>query len=69
MATLLPPPYGTAPLVTDSVVVKNPDADLKSYPDQYTAGSETLDENEMRLTVLGSGYPSRRGQGCAGFMV
>ena len=69
MATLLPPPYGTAPLATDSVVVKNPDADLKSYPDQYTAGSEVLDDNEMRLTVLGSGYPSRRGQGCAGFMV
>ena len=69
MATVLPEPYGTEPLVTDSVVVKNPDADLKVYPDLYAAGTEPLDDNELRLTVLGSGYPSRRGQGCAGFMV
>ena len=69
MTMLLPEPYGTDPLVTDAVVVKDPDADLKRYPDLYAAGSEPLDENEMRLTVLGSGYPSRRGQGCAGFMV
>jgi ribonuclease Z len=69
MTTVLPEPYGTDPLVTDSVVVKNLDADLKVYPDLYAAGSEPLDEDEMRLTVLGSGYPSRRGQGCAGFMV
>ena len=47
MTMLLPEPYGTEPLVTDRVVVKDPDADLQRYPDLYAAGSEPLDENEM----------------------
>jgi ribonuclease Z len=42
---------------------------LKEYPYLYTAGAEELGAEEMRITALGTGYPSRRGQGCAGFMV
>jgi len=66
---LLPEPYGTQPLTTTRVVVKDDSATLKQYPDLYVAGSEALGSDEMRITALGTGYPSRRGQGCAGFMV
>ena len=51
------------------MVVKDDAAELKEYPDLYVAGSEPLGSDEMRITALGTGYPSRRGQGCAGFMV
>ncbi len=66
---LLPEPYGTLPLTTTRVVVKDDLASLKQYPELYVAGSEPLTGDEMRITALGTGYPSRRGQGCAGFMV
>jgi ribonuclease Z len=69
MADLLPEPYGTKPLTTTPVVVKDESATLKEYPELYVAGSEPLAADEMRITALGTGYPSRRGQGCAGFMV
>ena len=69
MAELLPEPYGTRPLTTTPVVIKDDAAELKSYPELYVAGAEELDADEMRITALGTGYPSRRGQGCAGFMV
>jgi len=65
----LPEPYGTQPLTTTPVVVKEEGASLKEYPDIYVAGSEPLGADEMRITALGTGYPARRGQGCAGFMV
>ncbi len=65
----LPEPYGTEPLTTQRVVVKDTQSRLKEYPHLYTAGSEPLAEEEMRITALGTGYPARRGQGCAGFMV
>ena len=64
----LPEPYGTEPLTTERVVVKDSQSRLKEYPHLYTAGSEPLAEEEMRITALGTGYPARRGQGCAGFM-
>jgi len=66
---LLAEPYGTQPLTSTRVVVKDDAAELKEYPDLYVAGSEPLGSDEMRITALGTGYPSRRGQGCAGFMV
>ena len=65
----LPEPFSTEPLTDQRVVVKNPDATLKDYPYIYGAGSEPLASDEMRITALGTGYPSRRGQGAAGFMV
>jgi len=69
MAQLLPEPYGTKPLTNTPVVVKDESATLREYPELYVAGSEPLAADEMRITALGTGYPSRRGQGCAGFMV
>ncbi len=47
MAALLPEPYGTDPLTSDRVVVKDSTADLKEYPYIYSAGTETLREEEM----------------------
>ncbi len=66
---LLPEPYGTEPLTTTRVVVKDDSASLKQYSELYAAGSEPLGADEMRITALGTGYPARRGQGCAGYMV
>ncbi len=69
MTTRLPEPFGTEPLTNDRVVVKDASATLKEYPHLYVAGSEPVTAREMRITALGTGYPSRRGQGAAGFMV
>ena len=69
MAEQLPEPYEGKPLTTDPVVVKVPDGDLKVYPVRYTAGGEDLAEAEIRVVALGTGYPARRAQGCAGFMM
>ena len=68
MTDLLPDPYGTDPLTNQRVIVKNSSAVLKDYPYQYSAGQEELAGEEMRVTALGTGYPARRGQGCAGFL-
>ena len=61
---ILPEPYGTKPLTSTQVIVKDDSAELKKYPELYEAGSEPVADNEMRITALGTGYPSRRGQGC-----
>jgi ribonuclease Z len=49
-------------------VVRDSSAVLKEYPHQYVVGAEPLASEEIRVTALGSGYPSRRGQACAGFL-
>ena len=59
-----PEPYTGVPLSTDPVVVKDESADLKTYPAMYVAGAEDLDETELRVIALGTGYPARRAQGC-----
>jgi len=69
MAELLPEPYTGEPLTTHPVVVRDASAKLKDYPVKYAAGSEDLDTAEIRVTALGTGYPARRAQGCAGFMM
>ena len=69
MAEVLPPPFGTDPLATHRVVVKDSTVELPEYPHTYRTGSEDLAREEIRLTALGTGYPARRGQGCAGFLV
>ncbi len=67
--TVILEPFGTEPLTETRVVVKDDSATLKEYPHVYAAGSEPLAPDEMRIIALGTGYPSRRGQGAAGFMV
>jgi ribonuclease Z len=68
LMTTLPEPYGSDPLTPNRVIVKDSAAVLKEYPRLYAAGTEELAQEEMRITALGTGYPARRGQGCAGFM-
>jgi ribonuclease Z len=68
MDEILPEPFGTEPL-TAQRIVRRADGDARSYPSLYRAGSEDLREDELRIVALGTGYPSRRGQGCAGFML
>ena len=67
-AIQFPEPYQGVPLTTNPVVVKDDSADLKQYPTKHVAGSEDLDRDEIRVTALGTGYPARRAQGCAGFL-
>ena len=69
MPETLPEPFGTEPLATQRVVVKDPEATLEDYPALYDPGTEPLAEEEIRITALGTGYPARRGQGCAGWLV
>ena len=69
MAEILPEPFGTEPLTLQRVVVKDSTAELPTYPETYTTAAEDLAREEIRLTALGTGYPARRGQGCAGFLV
>jgi ribonuclease Z len=65
---VLPEPFGKDPLTDRRVIVKDEAAELREYPYLYAAGTETLAVDEMRITALGTGYPSRRSQGAAGFM-
>ena len=69
MPELLPEPFGTEPLTVQRIVVRDDARKRRDYPSLYRAGSEELDEEEIRITALGTGYPSRRGQGCAGFLI
>ena len=69
MAERLPEPYHSVPLTTHPVVVKDESAERRIYPDRYTPESEELARAEVRVTGLGTGYPARRGQGCAGWLV
>ena len=62
MTDQLPEPYGTKPLTNQQVVVKDSAATLKEYPNLYSAGTEPLAGEEMRITALGTGYPARPGQ-------
>lgn len=69
MSLAFPEPYTGAPLTTDPVVIKDRDATMEVYPQRYVPGIEELGDQELRVTALGTGYPARRAQGCAGFMV
>ena len=69
MSEILPEPFGIEPLTVNRVVVKDSTVELREYPHTYTTGTEDLAREEIRLTALGTGYPARRGQGCAGFLV
>lgn len=69
MAERLPEPYHGVPLTTQPVVVKDESAERPTYPERYVPQTEELATDEIRVTALGTGYPARRGQGCAGWLV
>ena len=65
-----PMPITGRPITKTPVVVKKEGVDLKQYPESYIPGKEELDENEIRLTCIGSGNPIvRRAQAATGWLV
>lgn len=66
-----PVPLCGKPLTKKSVIVKQKgDKALKKYPEHFIPEKETLADNEMRITVVGSGNPPvRRGQASTSLLV
>ncbi len=66
-----PTPLSGKPLTKTPVISKVEGASLKEYPEHYIPGREALPNNEMRITVLGSGGPApvRRAQAASGYLV
>lgn len=66
-----PTPLSGKPITKTPVIVKTEGVTLKEYPEHYIPGQETLGNDEMRITVLGSGSPTpiRRAQATSGFLV
>ena len=66
-----PLPLTGRPITKTPVVAKPNDVTLKKYPAHYIPGQETLADDEMRITIIGSGVPApiRREQAAAGILV
>jgi len=66
-----PTPLSGKPITKTPVIAKKDGVPLKEYPEHYIPGKENLAENEMRITVLGSGGPApiRRAQAASGYLV
>ncbi len=66
-----PTPLSGKPLTKTPVIAKMEGASLKEYPEHYIPGREPLPDNDMRITVLGSGGPTpvRRAQAASGYLV
>jgi ribonuclease Z len=66
-----PTPLSGKPITKTPVIVKKEGVTLKQYPEHYIPGREPLADNEMRVTVLGSGSPTpvRRAQATSGYLV
>ena len=66
-----PTPLSGKPITKTPVIVKKEGVTLKKYPEHYIPGKEPLADNEMRVTVLGSGSPTpvRRAQATSGYLV
>ncbi len=65
-----PLPLTGKAITDDPVVVKKEGATLEEYPEIYIPGEETLAEDEMRITCLGSGNPIvRKAQAAASWLV
>ena len=66
-----PTPLSGKAITKTPIITRTKGASVKTYPEQYIPGKERLAENEMRITVLGSGGPApvRRAQAASGFLV
>ena len=66
-----PTPLSGKPITKTPVIAKVKNVSLKKYPEHYIPGKESLANNEMRITVLGSGGPApvRRAQAASGYLV
>lgn len=66
-----PTPLSGKPITKTPVITKKKGASNKKYPEYYIPGKEPLADNEMRVTVLGSGSPTpiRRAQATSSYLV
>ena len=66
-----PVPLCGMPLTKTPIVIKKESTDpLKHYPEHFIPEKEILADNEMRITVVGSGNPpGRRGQATTSLLV
>ena len=66
-----PTPLSGKPITKTPVIPKKEGVSLKQYPEHYIPGKESLADDEMRITVLGSGGPApvRRAQAASGYLV
>jgi ribonuclease Z len=66
-----PTPLSGKPITKTPVITKKKGASLKKYPEHYIPGEEKLGDNEMRISVMGSGAPTpvRRAQACSSILV
>jgi len=66
-----PTPLSGQPITKTPVIAKKKGISLKKYPEHYIPGKESLADDEMRITVLGSGGPApvRRAQAASGYLV
>ena len=66
-----PLPLTGIPITKTPVIVTTPGATVKTYPEFYIPGKETLAEDEMRITACGSWGPApmRIGQGASCLLV
>ncbi len=66
-----PLPLTGVPITKTPVIVTTPGTTVKTYPEYYVPGKETLAEDEMRITACGSWGPApmRIGQGASCLLV
>jgi ribonuclease Z len=66
-----PTPLSGHAITSTPVILKTEDSSVDTYPEYYVPGEEILADNEMRITVLGSGGPApvRRAQAASGYLV
>jgi ribonuclease Z len=66
-----PTPLSGVPITKTPVIAKKEGVTLKKYPAHFLPGKETLGDNEMRVTMLGTGSPTpvRRAQATSGILV
>jgi ribonuclease Z len=59
------------PITKTPLIIKTDDSKVKEYPKHFIPGNETLAEDEMRITIMGSGTPApiRASQATSGIMV
>jgi len=46
------------PITKTPLIINSEDIKVKEYPKYYVPGEETLADNEMRITIMGSGIPA-----------
>ena len=66
-----PTPLSGKPITKTPIITKLKGTSNKKYPKYYIPGKEPLADNEMRVTILGSGSPTpvRRAQGTSSYLV